>query len=70
MTRALGQALELDENTLAHRLMGSWTPQTTTFEDLLITPDAADQLSRPYPFYLAYAVEDDFLKKLPRSLLR
>ena len=70
MTRALGQALELDENTLAHRLMGTWTPQTTTFEDLLITPDAADQLSRPYPFYLAYAVEDDFLKKTPRSLLR
>ena len=63
MTRALGQALELDENTLAHRLMGTWTPQTTTFEDLLITPHAADQLSRPYPFYLAYAVEDDFFKK-------
>lgn len=63
MTRALGQALELDENTLAHRLMGQWSPENTSFEDLLITPKAADQLSRPYPFYLAYAVEDDFFDK-------
>lgn len=63
MTRALGQALDLDENILAHRLMGQWSPETTTFEELLITPKADDMLSRPYPFYLAYAVEDDFFNK-------
>lgn len=63
MTRALGMALDLDENTLAHRLMGQWSPETTSFEDLLIAPKESDQLSRPYPFYLAYAIEDDFFGK-------
>ena len=63
MTRALGKALDLEENILAHRLMGQWTPETTTLQALLIDPKESDQLSRPYPFYLAYAVEADFFEK-------
>lgn len=60
MTRALSQALDLEEQTLAHRLMGDWSPQTISFEELLIKPNPKDQLSKPYPFYLAYALEDSF----------
>jgi len=58
MVRALSKHTEIEENTLAHRLMGDWTPDDTTFEDLILSEDPLDRLSRPYPFYLAYALED------------
>lgn len=57
MTRALAAHLEKEENEIAHRLMGDWTPDSTTFEDLLLGDDISADISRPYPFYLAYAVE-------------
>ncbi|TRX62173.1 ATP-dependent DNA ligase [Fulvivirga sp. M361] len=58
MTRALAKSTGLDENVLAHRLMGNWTPDTTTFADLILSEDPKEDDSRPYPFYLAYALED------------
>lgn len=57
MTRALSKAVDIDENSLAHRLMGNWNPQTTTFDRLILNPNPEDILSQPYPFYLAYALE-------------
>ncbi|MCH2490287.1 MAG: ATP-dependent DNA ligase [Flavobacteriales bacterium] len=64
MTRALAKATEIDEDVLAYKLMGDWTPQTTTFQQLILEENEADYLSKPYPFYLAYAVEDDFQSAL------
>lgn len=58
MTRALAQATGLEETVLAHRLMGDWTPQTTTFADLIRAEDAGGVGSRPYPFALAAPLED------------
>ncbi|SIO12705.1 DNA ligase-1 [Rhodovulum sp. ES.010] len=58
MTRALAQATGIEEAELAHRLMGDWTPATTSWAGLIEAPDPAAQLSRPYPFYLAYQVEE------------
>ncbi len=57
MTRALARATGLGEADLAHRLMGDWTPDTTSFADLIHTPDPTADLSRPYPFYLAYQLD-------------
>lgn len=57
MTRALSISTGLDENLLAHRLMGSWQPHNTTFDTLILTADKQDNFSQPYPFYLAYALE-------------
>ncbi|MBE0452562.1 MAG: ATP-dependent DNA ligase [Roseovarius sp.] len=57
MTRALAAATERDEVEIAHRLMGDWTPETTTWAALIDTHDPADSLSRPYPFCLAYGLE-------------
>ncbi|MEM6384877.1 MAG: ATP-dependent DNA ligase [Pseudomonadota bacterium] len=59
MTRALSRATGIEEAELAHRLMGDWTPQTTTFESLILAPDPEADLSKPYPFYLAYQLDDD-----------
>ena len=58
MTRALAQATNGDEANLTHRLMGDWTPETTTWARLIETTDPSTDLSRPYPFYLAYGLED------------
>ena len=59
MTRALSQSTGIEENSLAHRLMGNWTPQTTTFSDLIFSENPLDDISKPYPFYLAYPLEED-----------
>ena len=63
MTRALSKAVSIDENILAHRLMGQWSPDTTTFEELILDPKPKDHISQPYPFFLAYALEDGFQEK-------
>ncbi|MEM9756192.1 MAG: ATP-dependent DNA ligase [Pseudomonadota bacterium] len=58
MTRALAQTTGIDEPDLTHRLMGDWTPDTVTWQSLIEAPDPTADLSRPYPFYLAYQLED------------
>ncbi len=57
MVNALSKTVKLEANTIAHRISGNWDPATTSFHDLL-SADTIDH-SRPYPFYLAYAVEQD-----------
>ena len=59
MTRALAQATDIDEAELTHRLMGDWSPDTVTWESLIEAPDPTADLSRPYPFYLAYQLEQE-----------
>ncbi len=65
MTRALARATGIHEAELTHRLMGAWTPATTTWHSLIETPDPTADLSRPYPFYLAYALDDTGLIETP-----
>ncbi|MEM9477358.1 MAG: ATP-dependent DNA ligase [Pseudomonadota bacterium] len=57
MTRALSKATGIEEATLAHRLMGDWTPDTVTYHSLIEAPDPTAYLSKPYPFYLAYQLD-------------
>ncbi|MBT8409294.1 MAG: ATP-dependent DNA ligase [Alphaproteobacteria bacterium] len=57
MTRALSRATGIDEADLAHRLMGDWSPDTVSFEGLILAPDPSADLSKPYPFYLAYQLD-------------
>jgi len=57
MTRALAQATGIEEAELTHRLMGDWSPDSTSFHALVEAPDPTADLSRPYPFYLAYQLE-------------
>ncbi|WP_271855231.1 ATP-dependent DNA ligase [Patiriisocius marinus] len=64
MTRALSRATEIDEDILAYKLMGNWTPESTTYQKLILETNEEDYLSKPYPFYLAYAVENNFQEDL------
>ncbi len=57
MVKALATHLGEEENLIAHRLMGDWSPTSTDFKSLLEEPDANENLSQPYPFYLAYPIE-------------
>lgn len=59
MTRALARATGRDEAEMAHRLMGTWDPATTTWNALIEADDPSADAARPYPFYLAYGVDSD-----------
>jgi len=59
MTRALSQAMAIDEDILAYKLMGNWDPNVISFTELVLEENESDYLSKPYPFYLAYAIEGE-----------
>ncbi len=59
MTKALSQVTEVPEDELAYRLMGDWSPATTSFEELIFGRNEQAYVSKPYPFYLAYALENE-----------
>jgi DNA ligase-1 len=56
MVKALAKYANVRENIVAHRLMGNWSPDINVFEELLYSTEETD-LSKPYPFYLAYALD-------------
>jgi DNA ligase 1 len=59
VVRALSRASGVDEPTIAHRLMGGWEPTADAFQ-LLVSDRTGDaDISRPYPFFLAYPLETD-----------
>ncbi|MDB5159418.1 MAG: ATP-dependent ligase [Mucilaginibacter sp.] len=56
--KALADITNLDAPTLTHRIMGNWMPETYTYEQLIQEQGAADDISRPYPFFLAYPIQE------------
>jgi DNA ligase 1 len=58
MVNALARTVRLPASVIAHRISGNWDPTTTLFDELLSEDGATIDHSRPYPFYLAYALED------------
>jgi len=57
MVNALAQTINLSASVIAHRISGNWDPVSISFEDLLSEHSNIDA-SKPYPFYLAYALQD------------
>jgi DNA ligase 1 len=58
MVNALAKTVKLDASIIAHRISGNWDPSTTAFDELLSESAISSDHSKPYPFYLAYALED------------
>ena len=56
--RALAQITGQTTAELSHRLMGNWVPTGNTFEGLVLNREVSTDHSRPYPFFLAYPVDD------------
>jgi DNA ligase 1 len=59
VTRALAQMSGVPEGVLSHRLMGTWDPTPEFFERLTAADTRDADISRPYPFFLAYPLETD-----------
>ena len=64
MVNALAKTVSLEPSVIAHRISGNWDPSTITFEELLSEGAVATDFSKPYPFYLAYAIEDEAVPHL------
>jgi hypothetical protein len=56
--KALADITGMDAPTLTHRIMGSWMPEDYTYDQLIQEQNAADNISRPYPFFLAYPIQE------------
>jgi DNA ligase 1 len=59
VARALSQVSGVDEGVIAHRLSGHWTPTAESFSALVALDSRDADVSRPFPFYLAYAFEGE-----------
>ena len=59
VVRALAAVSGLSDEVIAHRLMGTWEPTPDFYERLLAADTRDADWSRPYPFYLAYPLEQE-----------
>ena len=62
MVNALAKRVQLDPSVIAHRISGNWDPSTISFNELLSEDGTTTDWSKPYPFYLAYAIEENELE--------
>jgi DNA ligase-1 len=54
---ALAKTFGKPVSEIQHRLSGNWTPDSVSWNDLLLKP--VTEISKPYPFYLCYQVENN-----------
>ena len=57
VTRALAKVIGVEAAVVAHRLMGDWEPSPAFYAGLSLADGRDADLSRPYPFCLAYPLE-------------
>jgi DNA ligase-1 len=62
MVNALAKTVKIEPSVIAHRISGNWDPSAISFEELLSEHTLATDWSKPYPFFLAYAIEEDIHK--------
>jgi DNA ligase-1 len=60
ITRALAAVSGVEASVVAHRLMGEWEPTAAFYRALTAAETGSSALSQPYPFFLAYALEEPF----------
>jgi DNA ligase-1 len=67
--KALADISGLEAPVLTHRIMGSWVPETYQYAQLMEEQDSAENISRPYPFFLAYPIQETSEKqKAPQEI--
>jgi DNA ligase-1 len=59
VTRALAKVSGVDAAVIAHRLMGDWQPTPESVAQFLAVESGDADISRPYPFFLAYPLEGE-----------
>ncbi len=58
IVNSLTKVVHLSASVIAHRISGKWDPVTTSFNELMSETSSVSDFSKPYPFYLAYAIDD------------
>ena len=59
VVRALAGFSGLTTEVVSHRLMGDWLPDASFYRQLVAQETGDTDISRPYPFFLAYPIEGD-----------
>ena len=59
VTRALAHVAGVPQDVMARRLAGAIEPDPHRLREILAPTSDADNLARPYPFYLAHQLDDD-----------
>ena len=59
LVSALATYSELGENILAHRLTNPWDPEEMAFSQFIQDGQPLENVSKPYPFFLAFPLEED-----------
>ncbi len=57
VVRALAQVSGIEKEIIAHRLMGTWSPNADFYLNMLEASAEDADLSRPYPFHLAHQLD-------------
>ena len=58
VVKALAEISGLASAVLTHRIMGNWHPEKFTYAQLVAAEDGSEDNSRPYPFFLAYPIQE------------
>lgn len=59
LINALAKHYDMDASSVTHSIMGEWSIAEANFDDLIQGKYADTQLSKPYPFCLAHALEKE-----------
>lgn len=59
VVKALAQVAGLSTEVISHRLMGDWQPDAAYYKQLIAKETEDADVSRPYPFFLAYPLEGE-----------
>ena len=58
VVKAIAEMANLDTATITHRIMGNWSPESFSYRELIAEDDGSADISRPYPFFLAYPIQE------------
>ena len=58
VVKAIADVSGIEANVLQHRIMGNWLPEEYAFAQLIQPKQDAEDISRPYPFFLAYPIQE------------
>jgi DNA ligase-1 len=59
LIQALAKQYQIESSEIAHSLMGDWQVENTDFHELITGNYINTQLSKPYPFCLAYPIDNE-----------
>ncbi len=59
LVQAIAKHTGIEANKLTHSIMGNWDPFSTDYDELISGVDIENNTSLPYPFCLAYPLEQE-----------